>query len=82
MKRLQHLTLELLRADDLDMLLSTCQDVLRGDFNSDFVSFRLFQDKPNESDMPGLHYVKSNHTMMKAFDELFQRPQTCLWSVP
>ena len=39
MKRLQHLTLELLRADDLDMLLSTCQDVLRGDFNSDFVSF-------------------------------------------
>jgi uncharacterized protein YigA (DUF484 family) len=72
MKRLQHLTLELLRADDLDMLLSTCQDVLRGDFNSDFVSFRLFQDKPNDSNMPGLHYVKSNHTMMRAFDELFK----------
>jgi uncharacterized protein YigA (DUF484 family) len=72
MKRLQHLTLELLRADDLDMLLSTCQDVLRGDFNSDFVSFRLFQDKPNTNETPGLHYVKSNHTMMKAFDELFQ----------
>lgn len=72
MKRLQHLTLELLRADDLDMLLSTCQDVLRGDFNSDFVSFRLFQDKPKGKNMPGLHYVKSNHTMMKAFDELFE----------
>jgi len=71
MKRLQHLTLELLRADDLDMLLSTCQDVLRGDFNSDFVSFRLFQDKPQGKNMPGLHYVKSNHTMMKAFDALF-----------
>lgn len=72
MKKLQHLTLELLRADDLDMLLSTCQDVLRGDFNSDFVSFRLFQDKPKGKDMPGLHYVKSNHTMMKAFDSLFK----------
>ncbi len=72
MKRLQHLTLELLRADDLDILLSTCQDVLRGDFNSDFVSFRLFQDKPKGKDMPGLHYVKSNHTMMKAFDDLFK----------
>ena len=72
MKRLQHLTLELLRADDLDMLLSTCQDVLRGDFNSDFVSFRLFQDKPSGQNKSGLHYVKSNHTMMKAFDSLFQ----------
>ena len=72
MKRLQHLTLELLRADSLDMLLSTCQDVLRGDFNSDFVSFRLFQDDPKSKDMPGLHYVKSNHTMMKAFDSLFK----------
>ena len=71
MKRLQHLTLELLRADDLDMLLSTCQDVLRGDFNADFVSFRLFQDMPKGKDMPGLHYVKSNHTMMRAFDDLF-----------
>lgn len=71
MKRLQHLTLELLRADHLDMLLSTCQDVLRGDFNSDFVSFRLFHDAPKGKDMLGLHYVKSNHTMMKAFDSLF-----------
>ena len=65
MKRLQHLTLELLRADSLDMLLSTCQDVLRGEFNADFVSFRLFQDKPG-TDMPGLHFVKSNHAMMIA----------------
>jgi len=73
MKKLQHLTLELLRADDLDMLLSTCQDVLRGDFNADFVSFRLFQDEPKGKDMPGLHYVKSNHTMMKAFDDLFKQ---------
>lgn len=72
MKKLQHLTLELLRADDLDMLLSTCQDVLRGDFNSDFVSFRLFQDKPKGKEISGLHYVKSNHTMMKAFDDLFK----------
>ncbi|MGB1310183.1 MAG: DUF484 family protein [Leucothrix sp.] len=71
MKRLQHLTLELLRSDNLDMLLSTCQDVLRGDFNADFVSFRLFQDKPQGRDMPGLHYVKSNHTMVRAFDALF-----------
>ena len=71
MKRLQHLTLELLRADSLDMLLSTCQDVLRGDFNADFVSFRLFHDKPSK-DMPGLHFVKSNHAMMLAFRSLIE----------
>lgn len=71
MKRLQHLTLELLRADSLDMLLSTCQDVLRGDFNADFVSFRLFHNKPGQ-DVPGLHFVKSNHAMMKAFRELLE----------
>jgi len=65
MKRLQYLTLELLRSDSLDMLLSTCQDVLRGDFNADFVSFRLFHDKP-EQDMLGVHFVKSNHAMMLA----------------
>ena len=69
MKRLQHLTLELLRADSLDMLLSTCQDVLRNDFNADFVSFRLFHDKPGK-DMPGLHFVKSNHAMMMVFRSL------------
>lgn len=69
MKRLQHLTLELLRADSLDMLLSTCQDVLRGDFNADFVSFRLFHDKPG-TDMPGLHFVRSNHAMMIAMRSL------------
>jgi len=82
MKKLQHLTLELLRADNLDMLLSTCQDVLRGDFNSDFVSFRLFQDKPKGKDLPGLHYVKSNHTMMKAFDNLFNDLKPVCGSCP
>ena len=71
MKRLQHLTLELLRADSLDMLLSTCQDVLRGDFNADFVSFRLFHDKPG-ADMPGLHFVRSNHAMMIALRGLIE----------
>ncbi|PID47386.1 MAG: phytochrome sensor protein [Proteobacteria bacterium] len=69
MKRLQHLTLELLRADSLDMLLSTCQDVLRGDFNADFVSFRLFCDKPAKG-VPDLHFVKSNHKMVQALGEL------------
>ena len=69
MKKLQHLTLELLRADSLDMLLSTSQDVLRSDFNSDFVSFRLFHDK-DEDDLPGLHFVKGDDQVMQAFHSL------------
>ena len=69
MNKLQHLTLELLRADSLDMLLSTSQDVLRSDFNADFVSFRLFHDK-DEEDLPGLHFVKGDHVVMQAFHGL------------
>ena len=69
MNKLQHLTLELLRADSLDMLLSTTQDVLRSDFNADFVSFRLFHDK-DEEDLPGLHFVKGDHQVMQAFHSL------------
>lgn len=71
MKRLQHLTLELLRADNLDGLLSTTQDVLRDDFNADFVAFRLFHDS-TEIDLPGLHHVKTSHPIMKEFDGLFR----------
>ncbi|PWQ97344.1 DUF484 family protein [Leucothrix arctica] len=69
MTKLHHLTLELLRADSLDMLLSTSQDVLRSDFNADFVSFRLFHDK-DEDDLPGLHFVKGDHEVMQAFHGL------------
>lgn len=69
MNKLQHLTLELLRADSLDMLLSTTQDVLRSDFNADFVSFRLFHDK-DEDDLPGLHFVKGDNEVMQAFHNL------------
>ncbi|RVU83696.1 DUF484 family protein [Leucothrix sargassi] len=69
MNKLQHLTLELMRADSLDMLLSTTQDVLRSDFNADFVSFRLFHDK-DEEDLPGLHFVKGDNEMMQAFHSL------------
>ena len=69
MKKLQHLTLELLRADSLDMLLSTSQDVLRTDFNAEFVSFRLFHGK-HQKDLPGLHFVKGDHHVMQAFHNL------------
>lgn len=81
MKKLQHLTLELLRADSLDMLLSTVQDVLRSDFNAEFVSFRLFHDK-DEEDLPGLHFVKGNHEVMQAFHNLLDNLKTVCGTCP
>ncbi len=81
MKKLHHLTLELLRADSLDMLLSTSQDVLRSDFNADFVSFRLFHDKEGE-DLPGLHFVKGDDEVMQAFHGLLDNLQPVCGTCP
>ena len=39
--RLQRFTLELMRADGIDDVIGTCQDVLREDFNADFVTLKI-----------------------------------------
>jgi len=67
--RLQRFTLELMRADDLDDVIATCQDVLRDDFNADFVSVRIIND--TESKESGLHFIQSGDDGLTQFKRLF-----------
>lgn len=67
--RLQRFTLELMRADDLDGVIATCQDVLRDDFNADFVSVRIISD--DDAKKSGLHFVSSDDKGLKVFKRLF-----------
>jgi uncharacterized protein YigA (DUF484 family) len=72
MVRLQHLTLELLRAEDLDTMIDVCQDVLRSDFNADYVAIRLIK-KPqkNTKQYDNLHFINSSNAGLKQFENLF-----------
>lgn len=67
--RLQRFTLELMRTDDINDVIATCQDILRDDFNADYVSIRIVSDKP---DQDGLHYVSSEDDGLKQFGRLFE----------
>ncbi len=66
--RLQRFTLELMRADDLDGVIATCQDVLRDDFNADFVSVRIISNDANNT---GLHFINSDDKGLVPFKRLF-----------
>ena len=72
--RLQHLTLELLRSDNLDEMLSICQDILRSDFNADFVALRLIKTNPRKKAQQGnLHFIDSDNKILRQFDKLFDK---------
>ncbi|MCK5809946.1 MAG: DUF484 family protein [Cocleimonas sp.] len=72
MVRLQHLTLELFRADSLSEMISVCQDVLRSDFNSDYVAIRLIKKtRENNKDQENLHFINASNASLKQFDNLF-----------
>ncbi|HIO91854.1 MAG TPA: DUF484 family protein [Leucothrix mucor] len=70
--RLQHLTLELLRAENLDDMINICQDVLRSDFNADFVSIRLIKKNARKKSQANLHFIKSSDDILTQFDKLFE----------
>ncbi len=72
MIRLQHLTLELLRADNLDEMISICQDVLNTDFNADYVAIRLIKkSKKTAKDQGNLHFISSSNASLRQFENLF-----------
>jgi len=63
--RLQRFTLELMRADGLDDVIATCQEVLRDDFNADFVTLRIIGGDDT------MHFVAPDNKTLKHFDKLF-----------
>ncbi|MCK5896558.1 MAG: DUF484 family protein [Cocleimonas sp.] len=72
MVRLQHLTLELLRAEDLETMVDVCQDVLRSDFNADYISIRLIKkQKKTPKGQENLHFINTSNASLKQFDNLF-----------
>ena len=70
--RLQHLTLELLRSESLDEMIGICQDVLRSDFNADFVSIRLIKKNARKKSQANIHFIKSDDEILTQFESLFK----------
>lgn len=77
--RLQRFTLELMRSEGLDDLIGTCQDVLRDDFNADFVSVRVIDhaqadkkpSKQTKNKTQRLHFIAADDPDLKQFERLF-----------
>ncbi len=63
--RLQRFTLELMRADSLDDVIATCQEILRDDFNADFVTLRIIGGDDT------MHFVAPDNKTLTHFDKLF-----------
>lgn len=63
--RLQRFTLELMRADGIDDIIATCQEVLREDFNADFVTLKIIGGDDT------MHFVDPNNKNLKSFNRLF-----------
>lgn len=63
--RLQRFTLELMRADSLDDVIACCQDILRSDFNADFVTLRIIGGDDT------MHFVSADNEVLQQFDKLF-----------
>ena len=64
--RLQRFTLELMRADGIDDVIGTCQDVLREDFNADFVTLKIIGGDDT------MHFVSPGNDKLKSFQNLFK----------
>ena len=64
--RLQRFTLELMRADGIDDVIGTCQNVLREDFNADFVTLKIIGGDDT------MHFVAPSNANLKSFENLFR----------
>ncbi len=79
--RLQRFTLELMRANDINDVIATCQDVLRDDFNADYVSIRIIDktrcdgkaanEEMDTKDNDSLHFINPKDKNLKQFGRLF-----------
>lgn len=64
--RLQRFTLELMRADGIDDVIGTCQNVLREDFNAGFVTLKIIGGDDT------MHFVAPSNANLKSFENLFR----------
>jgi len=62
--RLQRFTLELMRANSIDDVVASCHEILRDDFNADFVTLKIIG--VNKS----IYYVSPRSKSLKHFDKL------------
>ena len=63
--RLQHFTLELLRADSINDVIATCHEILRDDFNADFITLKLIGDEKS------MHFIPADKPELAQFEKLF-----------
>ena len=64
--RLQRFTLELMRAESIDNVIAGCHDILRDDFNADFVTLKLIGNKKSS------HFISAKDDSLKHFDRLLE----------
>ena len=64
--RLQRFTLELMRAEGIDDVIACCQEILRDDFNADYVTLRIIGGDDT------MHFVSPDNATLKHFDKLFK----------
>ncbi len=63
--RLQRFTLELMRAEGIDDVIACCQEILREDFNADFVTLKIIGNDDT------MHFVSENSPQLQQFDKIF-----------
>lgn len=64
--RLQRFTLELMRADGIDDVIATCQDILREDFNADYVTLKIIGGDDT------MHFISADNDNLNSFENLFR----------
>ncbi|MEE9327037.1 MAG: DUF484 family protein [Cocleimonas sp.] len=64
--KLQRFTLELMRAEGVDDVIATCQEILRQDFNADYVTLKLI------SNDKGIHFISPENNVLDSFSTLFE----------
>ncbi len=65
--RLQRFTLELMRADSTDDVIATCHDILRDDFNADFVTLKIIGKEKS------MHFIPPKSKALTHFDKLLEK---------
>lgn len=64
--RLQRFTLDLMRAEGIDDVITTCHEILRDDFNADFVTLKIIGGDDT------MHFVSADNKILKHFNNLFE----------
>lgn len=62
--RLQRFTLELMRANSIDDVISSCHEILQDDFNADFVTLKLIGNQKSK------HFITAKSNKITQFDKL------------